>query len=57
MQYTKKYRLIMAAGYLKTTAWPISEIGRKCGFQEMGYFAAQFRKTFAMTPTAYRKNG
>jgi AraC-like DNA-binding protein len=57
IQYTKKYRLIIAARYLKTTDWPISEIGRKCGFQEMGYFASQFKKSFGRTPTEYRRNG
>jgi hypothetical protein len=48
---------IIAAKYLKSTDWPVSEIGRCCGFQEMGYFASQFRKLFGMTPTAYRKDG
>lgn len=57
IQYTKKYRMIIAAKYLKTTDWPVNEIAGKCGFQEMGYFSVQFRKTFGMTPTEYRKEG
>lgn len=57
IQYMKKHRLIVAAGYLKTTDWPVNEIGSRCGFREMGYFAAQFGKLFGMTPTEYRRHG
>ncbi|MGN0762597.1 MAG: helix-turn-helix domain-containing protein, partial [Aristaeellaceae bacterium] len=51
IQYMKRYRLIIASKYLKTTDWPVGEIGSRCGFQEMGYFAAQFKKQFGVTPT------
>ena len=55
VQYLKNYRLLMASSYLKTTDWPVGEIGRRCGFQEMGYFAQQFKNQFKLTPTQYRK--
>lgn len=55
MQYVRRYRLHRAAEYLRTTDWPVSEVGRQCGFQEMGYFAAQFRNMFGSTPSQYRK--
>ncbi len=56
MQYAGQLRLRMAAKYLRTTDWPITEIGEKCGFQEMGYFAARFRQQYGMTPGEYRRN-
>lgn len=55
MQYVIHHRLKRAAGYLKTTGWPVSEIGMKCGFMEMGYFAARFKEAFGFTPSEYRR--
>jgi len=55
IQYLRKYRLFVASGYLKTTDWPISEIGARCGFAEMGYFAMQFGREYGVTPSEYRK--
>lgn len=57
IRYTKDYRLRIAAVYLRMTDWPVSEIGSRCGFQEMGYFACEFRKRYGMPPGAYRKKG
>ena len=55
MQYVRRYRLHKAAEYLRMTNWPVSEVGLRCGFQEMGYFAAQFRDMYGSSPTQYRK--
>lgn len=54
MQYTARYRLQTAAGHLLCTDWQISEIGYRCGFTDMGYFAAQFKRRYGMTPSVYR---
>jgi AraC-like DNA-binding protein/quercetin dioxygenase-like cupin family protein len=57
MAYVRQYRLRAAARMLRSTGWPVSEIGSRCGFLEMGYFAEQFRKKYGDTPTAYRAKG
>ncbi len=56
LSYINQYRLLVAAQYLKETDWRVSEIGYRCGFNEMGYFSAQFKKKFGITPKEYRKN-
>jgi len=55
LQYIKNYRLQTAATRLKDTDWLISEIGFRCGFEEMGYFASQFKLMYGVTPSEYRK--
>lgn len=54
LRYVNQYRLLVAAQNLAETDRQISEIGDGCGFTEMGYFAAQFKKKYGMTPTEYR---
>lgn len=54
LRYVNQYRLLIAAQNLVETNWQISEIGYGCGFTEMGYFAAQFKKKYGFTPTEYR---
>lgn len=55
VRFLNQYRLHVAAGYLRETDWTVSEIGYRCGYTEMGYFAAEFRKIYGMTPGEYRK--
>ncbi len=55
LRYVNQYRLMVAARNLIETDWQISEIGYSCGFKEMGYFSAQFKKKYEMTPSEYRK--
>lgn len=55
LQYVKQYRLQTASNLLKDTDWQISEIASRCGFEEMGYFAAQFRQMYGCTPSEYRR--
>lgn len=55
LRYVNQYRLIVAAQNLVETDWQVSEIGYGCGFREMGYFSAQFKKKYGMTPSEYRK--
>ncbi len=54
LRYVNQYRLLIAAQNLSETDWQVSEIGDSCGFREMGYFAAQFKKKYGVTPTEYR---
>ncbi len=54
LRYVNQYRLLVAAQNLAETDSQISEIADGCGFTEMGYFAAQFKKKYGMTPTGYR---
>lgn len=54
IQYTIEYRLKKAAELLKTTDFNITEIGTRCGFVDMSYFARVFKKTYGCTPKAYR---
>lgn len=54
LRYVNQYRLLVAAQNLAETDWQITEIGDGCGFSEMGYFAAQFKKKYGVTPTEYR---
>jgi len=54
LRYVNQYRLLVAAQNLVETDRQISEIGDGCGFTEMGYFAAQFKKKYGVTPTEYR---
>lgn len=54
LRYVNEYRLVAAAQKLADTDWQICEIGNECGFTEMGYFTAQFKKKYGLTPTKYR---
>lgn len=54
LQYVKQLRLQKAAGLLLSTNLKISEIGMQCGFQEMSYFAKEFRAMKGCTPRDFR---
>jgi len=55
VSYLVDFRLRKAAEYLRTTALPLSEIARKTGFNGTSYMAEMFRRSFGVSPTAYRK--
>lgn len=55
IQYVKQFRIQKAAELLLTTDLKVIEIGSRCGFQEMSYFAKTFRELRGYTPTQYRK--
>ena len=55
MQYVIEFRIQMAAELLAGTEEKITEVGTRCGFQEMRYFAKTFRKLKGCTPSEYRK--
>ncbi len=55
IQYVKQFRIQKAAELLGDTQMKISDIGARCGFQEMSYFAKTFRELRGCTPSEYRK--
>jgi AraC-like DNA-binding protein/effector-binding domain-containing protein len=56
-QLTQRLRLERAAVLLLTSPDSVLDIALACGFQSHEVFSRAFRKTFQMTPTAYRKRG
>lgn len=55
IQYVLQYRIQMAAGMLADCDEKISNIGMRCGFQDMSYFARIFRRMKGVTPSEYRR--
>lgn len=54
--YLNNIRLAHAAELLKTTKKTIIDISVDCGFTDVTYFNRVFKKTYALTPTEYRKH-
>ena len=50
-----KIRIAKAKRYLASTALPINEIGRMCGFYSPSYFCKIFKELTHATPAGYRK--
>lgn len=55
--YLTRRRLEHAAGLLKTTRMPITEICLACGFQSLGSFSSLFRKQLGTSPREFRRAG
>ena len=53
--YLLTRRLERAAALLRTTDLSVAEICLNVGLQSIGSFTTSFTRTFAMSPTAYRK--
>ncbi|MEP6823943.1 MAG: AraC family transcriptional regulator, partial [Ramlibacter sp.] len=53
----RRLRLHRATGYLATTALPVEQVARKCGYPNAQSFARAFRAAYAMSPTQYRAQG
>lgn len=54
-RYVRQLRIQKAAGLLAGSEEKIVEIGARCGFQEMSYFARAFRDEMGCTPSEYRE--
>jgi AraC-like DNA-binding protein len=52
--YSRIYRLHLAARRLLASGAGISEIGFGVGFSSPAHFTARFRERFGMSPRAYR---
>ena len=55
VQYLKQLRLRRAEKLLTSTSLKVEEVGAKCGFRDMSYFARSFRKEYGANPFAYRR--
>ncbi len=55
VQYLKHFRIHQAGKLLETTDYKIVDIGIRCGFSEMSYFAKSFRTVYGCTPSEYRE--
>ncbi|MEO0513868.1 MAG: helix-turn-helix domain-containing protein [Planctomycetota bacterium] len=55
LNYLIQLRLRQAVRLLEDTDLNITQIAHQVGFADSNYFARQFRKTMATTPTQYRK--
>lgn len=54
--YTNSVRMSRAATLLTTTDQTIEEIAREVGFYHSGNFTQMFKKTYELTPLAFRKS-
>lgn len=57
MAYLNFYRIEIAGERLKLTDETVTETALNCGFNDLSYFARQFKKHKGQTPLKYRKNG
>jgi AraC-like DNA-binding protein len=53
-QYLRARRLERAKELLETTAFPVTDVCDKVGFQSLGSFTTLFRKQTGETPAEYR---
>lgn len=55
IDYLSKYRLEQAKLLLLKTEWPVAEIARHVGFENVPYFSNCFTNQMGMPPTKFRK--
>ncbi|WP_059051145.1 helix-turn-helix transcriptional regulator [Paenibacillus senegalimassiliensis] len=55
VDYLIGFRLNKARELLQTTEITVTEIASKVGFEEVGYFARMFKKTYGVTPKHVRR--
>lgn len=55
MQCVREMRIQQAAELLAGSELKVSEIGGRCGFQEMSYFTKIFKREKGLTPSAFRR--
>lgn len=55
IEYLQEIRINIARDLLKTSNLAISEVADKVGYQDSSHFNQLFKKTFSVTPAAYRK--
>ena len=54
-EYINSLRLNYAANLLVNTNYSLTDLYLECGFSNQTYFSTCFKRTYGMTPTAYRK--
>lgn len=55
VEYSQAYRMKQAARLICTTTESIEKISQELGFESKSYFYRLFKKTYHMSPAAYRK--
>lgn len=55
LEYMLQLRIRRAAGLLRDSSMPITELALACGFSDGNYFARQFRQQMGLSPSSYRK--
>lgn len=55
-KYLIHIRLLRAVEMLENSSHSVGEIASLCGFCDIGYFSAYFKKQFGTSPNHYRKN-
>lgn len=53
-KYLIRARLMKAVELLENSHYSVGEIASMCGFCDIGYFSAYFKKTFGTSPSEYR---
>ena len=56
MQYRDSLRLYYGKEYLLSGYYSVSEVARKCGFEDVSYFVRFFKKRVGLTPGEFQKN-
>lgn len=55
-EFLKDLKLRRAAELLRSTNYPVKEIGGLCSYENGNYFHKQFREKYGLTPLEYRQN-
>jgi AraC-like DNA-binding protein len=56
-RHLRKLRMEKACSLLRLSSRRVSEIAEQCGFTSIFSFSRSFRKTFGVSPVAYRRKG
>jgi AraC-like DNA-binding protein len=55
LAYLTKWRMNLAAGYLKDEQLRIREVAERVGYQSQASFTNAFKRSFGVSPTEYRE--
>jgi AraC-like DNA-binding protein len=55
--YVTRRRMQRAAGLLRSTRLPVTEVCLACGYQSLGSFSSLFRRHAGLSPAEYRRAG
>ena len=55
VSYINDFRIRHAATLLRTTELPVTEVCLESGFNNLGHFMKEFKKTTQLTPLQFRK--
>jgi AraC-like DNA-binding protein len=56
-EWITERRMVQARRLLAATTLPVSEVGRRVGFPDAGYFARTFGKAHGTSPARWRQAG